>query len=133
MTEPIVPPEVRAAIHAGHVTLGTIFCDFCGREHSGDFIGETPEDRHRGHRAWLVANKGWRTNEREDACWACNNGIRSCGGEYGEHPDGCHEDDYVMLGDGIAVLRGDVTRYRELWWRHEHEPSKVVDLEVVRP
>lgn len=69
-TGPVVPDEVRAAIHAGHVGQVGIFCDRCGRTFEGDFLGETREDRFAAARRHLEVRHGWRCGD-EDLCVVC--------------------------------------------------------------
>lgn len=68
---PIVPDEVRAAIHAGHVTQIVIFCDRCGVKHRADYIGETREDRFAAGRRHLTERKAWKCDETGDHCPVC--------------------------------------------------------------
>lgn len=69
-TGPVVPDELRAAIHAGHVAQVVVFCDRCGVEHRGDFAGETREARLAAARTFLENRKGWLCRE-DDQCPVC--------------------------------------------------------------
>ncbi len=69
-TGPLVSDELRAAIHAGHVTQVVIFCDRCGVKHRGDFVGETSEERFAAARRFLENRKGWLCEE-DDQCPVC--------------------------------------------------------------
>lgn len=77
MTQPmpptgsVVPDAVRAAIHAGHVTEVVVFCDECGAEFRGDFIGETRADRLAAARAYMADQHGWSITPEADLCAAC--------------------------------------------------------------
>lgn len=62
-----IPEDVRAAIHAGHVAQVVIFCDDCGIEHRGDYIGASREERFAAARVYL-ATQEWRISETEDLC-----------------------------------------------------------------
>ena len=66
----LIPDDVRAAIHAGHVAQVVIFCDGCGVEESGDYTGETREDRFEAARRWL-AGRGWAITPGLDLCGDC--------------------------------------------------------------
>ncbi len=69
-TGPLVSDELRAAIHAGHVTQVVIFCDRCGVEHRGDFVGATKEERFEAARRFLENRKGWLCRD-DDVCPVC--------------------------------------------------------------
>ncbi len=69
-TGPLVPDELRAAIHAGHVTEVVIFCDRCGVKYRGDFVGATRDERFAVARQFLENRKGWLCRE-EDQCPVC--------------------------------------------------------------
>lgn len=69
---PVVPDDVREAIHAGHVGLVTIFCDSCGYEDSADCTGATREARFEVACRHLAETKGWTIDEVEDLCPACS-------------------------------------------------------------
>lgn len=69
---PVIPDDIRAAIHAGHVGQVTIFCDECGFEDTADYTGETREDRFEAARRHLAAVTGWTIDDDEDLCPACS-------------------------------------------------------------
>lgn len=66
-TPSAIPDDVRAAIAAGNVALVVIYCDRCGVEHRGDYIGADREDRFASARAYL-ATQGWRISPGLDLC-----------------------------------------------------------------
>lgn len=51
--------------------LVVVFCDECGIEARGDYIGATKAARIAGARAWLAANRGWLTAPGLDLCPGC--------------------------------------------------------------
>lgn len=69
-TGTVVLDEVRAAIHAGHIGQVCIFCDACGVEYEGDYIGATREERFAAARAYL-ATQGWDITLDHDHCPKC--------------------------------------------------------------
>lgn len=79
-TGSVVPDHIRAAIHAGHIGQVVIFCDGCGDEEEGDYIGETREDRFAAARRYLAKTKGWDIGDY-DLC-------PTCVAEYGRRPPG---------------------------------------------
>jgi hypothetical protein len=81
-TGSVIPEGVRAAIHAGHVGQVVIFCDDCGVEEEGDYIGETREERFEAARRHLATTKGWE--------------ITHPGGLHTPHPD---IEPYDLCGD----------------------------------
>jgi hypothetical protein len=70
MTDSIIPDDVRAAIHAGHVGLVTIFCDGCGVEETADYTGATREIRFAAARRLLSERSGWTITD-QDLCPSC--------------------------------------------------------------
>lgn len=59
MPDPVIPDDIRAAIHAGHVALVVIFCDRCSTEHAADYTGSTRDVRIAAARRHLAATAGW--------------------------------------------------------------------------
>lgn len=77
MADPIVP-DIRDAIHAGHIGEVVVFCDGgCGTEHRAYYTGETKENRIATARRYLAAQEGWNIGEL-DLCPNCDGG---CGSE----------------------------------------------------
>jgi hypothetical protein len=62
-----VPDSVRAAIHAGHITQVVVFCDTCGVEHRGDYIGADRPTRLAAARAHLATQR-WTFMPGYDGC-----------------------------------------------------------------
>lgn len=73
MTEPTREQidAIHAAVHQGWVGQVTIFCDSCGVENTGDYIGETSTDRFETARKHLTDTKGWDTSNGQDSCPNC--------------------------------------------------------------
>lgn len=71
LTGSVVPDDVHAAILAGQVAQVVIFCDNCGIEHRGDYIGETREDRFAAAREYLARVEEWDTGPYYDLCPSC--------------------------------------------------------------
>jgi hypothetical protein len=110
VTGPIVPEHIRAAIHAGHVTLVVLFCDRCGLERRGDYIGVTTEDRLAAARAHAAEVAGWQIGQ-EDVCPVCAAGLRVCLAD--GHDELC-DATCVPQPDGVSVHPEDVGSYRDL-------------------
>jgi hypothetical protein len=67
----VVPDDIRAAIHAGHVGQVGIFCDGCGVVFEADVTGETREDRFAAARRYLAETVGWDIQPEYDGCPNC--------------------------------------------------------------
>jgi hypothetical protein len=60
--------HVRAAVHAGRVGRVTIFCDECGREETGDYMGATERSRFEAARRHLAEAEGGGITDLYDLC-----------------------------------------------------------------
>lgn len=55
----------------GVPVLVVVFCDDCGVEARGDYLGPSRAARIAGARAWLAANRGWLIAPGLDLCPTC--------------------------------------------------------------